>query len=178
MTASSSIPVADVIGAQTTANLSSNITTNTGSTTMYPSVAAIETYVTSRATPSATTSAEGKIQLAQDLAGTSALPRVVGLQGKPISANTPTTNQLLKYNGTNWVPANLSLETDEFTATAGQTSFTLTNAPMGRVAVFRNGIRLPKASISVTGTTVTYTSTSNNNQVIALNDRITIDYVY
>jgi len=263
MTAASTIPVTDVTGAQTTANLSANIATNTGSTTLYPSVAAVESYVASQATASATTSSQGKIQLAQDLAGTAALPKVVGLQGvsvsatapaanqvlkyngtnwapatdagltaeaqtlsisaatitlsgtsssvtvpdatttatglikiagdlgnnattpkvvglqgTAVSATAPTNNQFLKFNGTNWVPATLQLETDEFTATAGQTSFTLSNTPIGKIAFFRNGARLPKASVSISGTTVTYIPANNNAEALVAGDRITIDYLY
>ena len=81
--------------------------------------------------------------------------------------------------GTNYSSTEIfDTETEEFTATAAQTSFTLTNTPMGKVAVFRNGVRLPKASIAVSGTTITYTASSNSNQVMAAGDRITIDYIY
>ena len=49
----------DDIGDQKTANLSSNMTTDTGSTTKYPSVAAVEAYVTANAAP---TTAEENVQ--------------------------------------------------------------------------------------------------------------------
>ena len=58
MTATSVIPVADVSGAQTTANLASNISANTGSTTLYPSISAVEAFVTANATPDATDTVE------------------------------------------------------------------------------------------------------------------------
>ena len=67
------------LGAQAASNLSSNITTDTGSTTMYPSVSAVQAFVNAQvatATPDATTSIKGKIQLAGDLAGTAAAPLV------------------------------------------------------------------------------------------------------
>jgi hypothetical protein len=70
------------------------------------------------------------------------------------------------------------LETEEFTATAGQTSFTITNIPLGKVSVFRNGVRLPKTSIGVSGLIISYTASNNNNQAMVVGDRITIDYVY
>ncbi|WMW78352.1 hypothetical protein RF683_02600 [Flavobacterium sp. 20NA77.7] len=93
MTATSSIPVADVIGAQTTANLSTNITSNTGSTTMYPSVSAVETFVANNAMPDATTTVKGKVKLAGDLGGTADLPTVPGLANKENTISAGTTSQ-------------------------------------------------------------------------------------
>ena len=39
-----------------------------------------------------------------DLTGTSLLQVVVGLQGRPVSSTAPTTNQVLTWNGTTWIP--------------------------------------------------------------------------
>jgi hypothetical protein len=127
----------------------------------------------------ATTSAKGIIQLAGDLGNTATTPRVVALQGTSLSSTAPSTNQILRYNGTAWAPANAPrLETDEYTATAGQTTFTLTNTPSGRVQAFRNGVRLPKNSVSVSGTTLTYVPANNNNDALIAGDTITIDYLF
>jgi hypothetical protein len=182
MTASATIPVADVTGAQTSANLSTNITSDTGLDTKYPSVKAVETYVSANATPDATTSALGKIQLAGDLAGTASAPSVAKLQGTAVSSTAPTSNQLLQFDGTSWVPVAKSsvakMETDEFTPTAGQTSFTLSNIPLGRVAMFVNGVRVPKAAVSVSGTTVTYVPASNGAYDLLAVDRVSFDYIY
>lgn len=93
MTATSSIPVADVTGAQTTANLTSNIASNTGSTTLYPSVSAVETFVVNNATPDATTTLKGKVKLAGDLGGTADLPTVPGLAIKENTIAAGTTSQ-------------------------------------------------------------------------------------
>ena len=117
MTAVATIPVADIVGAQTTANLASDITSNTGSTTLYPSVAAVEAFVANNATPDATTSSKGKIKLAGDLAGTADLPSVPGLLTKaPIASPSFTGTPLAPTAtaGTN----NTQIATTEFVTTA------------------------------------------------------------
>jgi len=43
-----------------------------------------------------------------DLSGTLPNPTVVGIQGKAVSATAPTSNQVLVFNGTTWVPNNFS----------------------------------------------------------------------
>lgn len=45
------------------------------------------------------------IRLDQDLGGTLDLPKVVGLQGHPISTITPSINDVLTWNGVAWRPA-------------------------------------------------------------------------
>lgn len=59
----------------------------------------------------------------------------------------------------------------------GLAAFTLTNAPIGSVQVFLKGIRLPKAAVSVTGNSLTYLPTENNNNELKVGDRITFDYI-
>ena len=107
---------------------------------------------------------------------------MVKIQGVAVSSTAPTSNQLLQYNGTSWVPVAKSsvaqMETEEFTPSAGQTSFTLTNTALGKVAMFINGVRVPKAAVSVSGLTVTYAPTSNNAYALLATDRVSFDYIY
>ncbi len=48
------------------------------------------------------------IILTNDLGGTLASPKVVGLQGVPVSPTAPTIGQVLRYNGAAWAAATMS----------------------------------------------------------------------
>lgn len=59
--------------------------------------------------PDATISIKGIVKLAGDLGGsgtTALLPRVSGLQGRPVNTLVPTTNQILTWDGYAWGPVN------------------------------------------------------------------------
>ena len=67
--------------------------------------------------------------------------------------------------------------TDEEIATAGQTAFTLSGEPLaGVVWAFRNGVRLPNAAVTVSGSDATYVPAANNGGALLAGDRITFDY--
>ena len=118
---------------------------------------------------------------------------------------TPTNGQILIGNGTGFTLANLSQgtgisistgtgsisiaaavrpTTDQFSATANQTSFTLTQTPLtnanskDNVWMFINGVRTNNDAYSVSGTTVTYVPGSNGSYALLANDRIQFDYMY
>ena len=80
-----------------------------------------------------------------------------------------------------WAAAPVSSRpnTQQFTATAAQASFLLTETPLnGKVWMFINGVRTNNNAYSVSGTTITYVPANNNAYVIAANDRIQFDYAY
>ena len=57
----------------------------------------------------ATQSTLGTIQLTRDLGGTNGVePLVIGLQGRSVSAQTPVTGNVLTWNGSAWIPQNIS----------------------------------------------------------------------
>jgi len=77
---------------------------------------------------------------------------------------------------------------DQFTATNGQTSFTLTQTPFTNttispnlkpnVSMFINGVRTNNLAYTVSGTTVTYSASDNNSYPLVVGDRVQFDYSY
>ena len=92
-----------------------------------------------------------------------------------------TSSQFLMANGS--VSSGTPLLTDaddEITATAGQTSFTLTQTPstLTKVKMYINGIRISKTAYSISGTTLTYVPANNESYPISVNDRVQFEYAY
>lgn len=92
-----------------------------------------------------------------------------------------TSTQFLMANGS--VSSGTPLLTDaddEITATAGQTSFTLSQTPstLTKVKMYINGIRISKTAYSVSGTTLTYVPANNESYTITVNDRVQFEYAY
>ena len=129
-------------------------------------------------------------------------------QGGTGLTTTPTNGQILIGNGTGFSLANLSQgtgititnssgsisiaasaavvrpTTDQFSATANQLTFTLTQTPLtnanskDNVWMFINGVRTNNDAYSVSGTTVTYVPGSNGSYALLAGDRIQFDYMY
>ena len=80
------------------------------------------------------------------------------------------------------VSADIPLQeaSDEFTATANQTTFTLSNAKSSRsiYKLYINGIRISKNAYSISSSTFTYLPASNGNYSLSSGDRVQIDYFY
>jgi len=117
------------------------------------------------------------------------LPRMTTAQKTAIA--TPATglivfdttlNQLQVYNGTAWAAASDAVRevSDEFTATAAQTAFALTQTPSvnSKVKMYINGIRISKTAYSNTGTALTYVPANNGSYALVVGDRIQLDYYY
>jgi hypothetical protein len=69
------------------------------------------------------------------------------------------------------------METETFTATAGQTAFPLSRTPLGDVDFNRNGVSLADTA-ATEGATVTYVPANNNGQAMLAGDRVDINYIY
>ncbi|SFZ93256.1 hypothetical protein SAMN05428642_10323 [Flaviramulus basaltis] len=102
-----------------------------------------------------------------------------------------TANSYIKSGGTasQFLMADGSVSTgaaavrevaDEFTATADQRSFTLTQTPStnSKVKMYINGVRISNAAYSTSGTTLTYVPASNGTYALKVTDRIQFDFYY
>jgi hypothetical protein len=129
-------------------------------------------------------------------------------QGGTGVTTTPTNGQILIGNGSGFTLATLTAgtgititntsgaitiaasavavrpTTDQFSASANQTSFTLTQTPLtnanslDNVWMFINGVRTNNLAYSVSGTTVTYDPAQNGAYALLAGDRIQFDYAY
>ena len=93
-----------------------------------------------------------------------------------------SANQVLKTDGSgtlSWATVIIDV-TDEFTASASQTSFTLTQTPSSnsKVKMFVNGVRISNTAYSWSGTTLTYIPANNGSYALSSNDRVQLDYFY
>jgi hypothetical protein len=132
----------------------------------------------------ATMTASATIPVA-DVTGAAPLasPTFTGTPAAPTAtAGTNTTQVATTAFVTTAVAAAAStvrLNSDEFDATAAQTSFTLSQTALNsKVFMFINGTRIKNGAFSVSGTTVTYTAANNNNYALVVGDRIQFDYAY
>lgn len=170
------------------ANKSTDGTLISNSDVLFPTQKAVKTYVDNAlitATPLASTTVIGKVQLAGDLAGTAVGPSVVGIQSIPVVSTVPTNGQFLRFNGSQWEPSSstATLNTATQTLTAEATlaitrDISLAHAPIAKPLVFVNGIRVPDVAISYTGNVLHYNSISNGNYKIDAGDSIEIIYNY
>jgi hypothetical protein len=101
--------------------------------------------------------------------------------------NTHGTNgQVLTTSGSGtltWSTANSAQVREvanEFTATVGQTVFTLAQTPSvnSKVKMYINGVRISNTAYSISGTTVTYVPANNGNNALSSGDRIQFDYYH
>ncbi len=94
-----------------------------------------------------------------------------------------TASQFLKADGS--VDANTYITAirevaDEFTSTAAQTSFTLTQVPSvnSKVKMYVNGVRISNTAYNVSGSVLTYVPVNNGSYMLEAGDRIQLDYYY
>ncbi|QOG00556.1 collagen-like protein [Flavobacterium sp. MDT1-60] len=77
------------------------------------------------------------------------------------------------------VPQQLTQAIDEFTAMAGQSSFTLAAMPssLSKVKFYINGVRIDKDALTINGSVVSYNPTNNGSYALMANDNVIIDYL-
>ena len=169
---------------ENTANKSA-ITTLGTSDILFPTQKAVKTYVD--AAIATTAIADGSITNAKIASmAASKLTGVVAVANGGTGVGTITG--IVKGNGTSAVTAavngtdySLVREvSDEFTATASQTVFTLTQTKSvnSKVKMFINGVRISNSAYTLVGTKLTYVPASNASYSLTLSDRIQFDYYY
>ncbi len=105
---------------------------------------------------------------------------VAALAGNTAGGRTQFQNLLNAYIDSR-VPAAATETSQKFSATAGQTSFTLTNAPKSNylVRMYINGVMVGDSAtgvVTVSGTTVTYVPAQNGDYSLTAGDKIIISY--
>jgi hypothetical protein len=103
-----------------------------------------------------------------------------------LTGGTPAANKVLTSDANGlatWSDAQISLPrevADEDSASANQTSFTLTQIPAAnsKVKMYINGIRISNTAYSVSGKTLSYIPAKNGSYALIANDRIQFDYYY
>lgn len=115
-----------------------------------------------------TTHGSGPVQLGGDIGGTSTVPLVIGLQGRPIGAITPTNGQVLTWSSTNsdWEPKTVTVpvpavvsETPGGTMNGSNKAFTLSFVPNpgASLTLWLNGVeQVPATDYTISAATVTY----------------------
>jgi hypothetical protein len=176
---------------QTALNLKENaanksiVTTLGTSDVLFPTQNAVKTYVD--ASIASATIPDGSITDSKIISIT--INKLTGIAtvakgGTGVS----TITGIVKGNGTNAFTAavngtDFSLVqevSDEFSATAGQTSFTLTQTKSvnSKLKMFINGVRISNTAYSLVGVTLTYTPANNASYSLTVSDRIQFDYYY
>ena len=99
-----------------------------------------------------------------------------------------TALQILRTNSAGtaveWAAAPVTITPTEqvFTATAGQTAFTLTNTPLntsiGSVTAYINGTKINNTAFTLAGAVVTYVPASNGAYALVAGDIVTFTYLY
>ena len=169
---------------ENTANKSTTTTLGT-SDVLFPTQNAVKTYVD--AAIATTAIADGSITDAK-IAAVSAAKLTGILAVAKGGTGVGTITGIVKGNGINAVTAavngtDFSLVrevADEFSATASQTSFTLTQTKSvnSKVKMFINGVRISNNAYTLVGTTLTYVPANNASYSLTLADRIQFDYYY
>jgi hypothetical protein len=143
----------------------------------------------------ATADRKGKLRLTGDLAGSADSPTVPQLAEKEIltnkSNNTSLGSSLTLYPSQNavkvYVDARVAIATadftetyNEFSATAAQTSFTISHAKGNKrtIKMYINGIHISPTAFNDNNLIITYSSSNNGGYILVVGDRIHFDYSY
>lgn len=131
-------------------DISPSITINgsDGYVTVQDAIGALATIAFPPVINDATSSVKGIIKLAGDISGTASSVTVAKIQGKPVSTSTPSSNQVLTWDGSSWAPATPST----FAASGDLSGNAVSQAVIG--------ITGTAGTVSVSASTFTFASTS------------------
>jgi rRNA-processing protein FCF1 len=139
--------------------------------------------------PSASASVRGLVTIsAQSFAGLKTFTNgatVTGTLtagGTTFPSSTGSTGQALTLSSSGVATWSFPVRevADEFSATSGQTSFSLSQVPntASKVKMFVNGIRISNNAYSISSSSLTYSSSNNGGYTLNTGDRIQFDYYY
>jgi hypothetical protein len=139
--------------------------------------------------PSASASARGLVTTgAQSFAGLKTFTNGASVTGTltaggtTFPSSTGSTGQALTLSSSGVATWSFPVRevADEFSATSGQTSFSLSQVPntASKVKMFVNGIRISNSAYSISSSSLTYSSSNNGGYTLNTGDRIQFDYYY
>ena len=142
--------------------------------------------ITAPASSATLTIADGKTLTASDnatVSGTNTGDQTITLTGDVTGSGTgsfATTIGSGKVTSTMLAATAIVEVSDEITATAAQTSFTITHAKGTNrtIKMFINGVRISNTAYSDSSTTITYTKANNGGYELKAGDRVQFDYSY
>ncbi len=163
-----------------TANLTGNVTGNlTGNATTATTASSVSgTVAIANGGTNASTAAAALTNLG---AAPLSSPIFTNIPQAPTATAGTNTTQLATtaFVTTAVAAVAVRITSEEYTATAGQTVFTILQTPLsGVVWMFVNGTRIKNGAYTVSGKSITYNSTNNNSYALVLNDRVQFDYAY
>lgn len=115
----------------------------------------------------------------KDTAGTTVA--TINFSKYNISAATQTNGSInISQNGNiiTTIPAPRQFLENSFIATAGQTSFTLTETPTSALRMYRNGVRVASDALTSLLKVCTYVPANNGASALVAGDRIQITYIF
>lgn len=113
--------------------------------------------------PDASTTEKGILQISGDLSGTSTNQIVIGIYGNPVSNLTPTSGQVLTWNGSSWIPQTPDVFTPSGDLTGSGLNQAITNISGNGSGVVTATANTVTFDPTVENPTITQQSTSTSN---------------
>ena len=103
-----------------------------------------------------------------DISGTTASSTVIGIRGVTVSSMAPTSNQVLQYNGSVWIPATLSITTlaGDVTGSAGTNTVVSLTGSAGSVVAKASLVPFTDNTYVLGGTSFCWANAYIGNSVV------------